>query len=383
MLAVGRTQERSKFARLLAFILVVTLTLSCLAAGPLIPKSYAAPGELIIEINQNFFQSGNVAPPSTTFSYMLTPHAAGSPMPAGGNTLSITGTGSANFIVSFAGGGKYIYDLSLVTTGASGYTLDTQGYLLEVSVMSNLTAVVVIYNQAGHKVASIIYNHSFYANNPPPVDPPPVVPPPVDPPPPTPPPGTPPPVVPTPQPSTTVTADTPFTTVVAPENAPNVEIGNRSVPLFGKPGEPVWALVNLILAILGILLAIWAITRVVMRNKYNADVDRDRLNRYPAPYYLEGELDGEELDEEEFEDEHKRTRKLWFFLVVILAIVGIVFFLLTEDMRLPMVLLDRWTIINAIILLVGIVSKLLAFKKVKLEEVEEEVEVYVEPLIGN
>ena len=45
-----------------------------------------------------------------------------------------------------------------------------------------------------------------------------------------------------------------------------------------------------------------------------------------------------------------------------MGIVGIVVFLLTEDMSRPMALVDNWTIVNVIILIVELIAIVLAFK---------------------
>jgi len=58
--------------------------------------------------------------------------------------------------------------------------------------------------------------------------------------------------------------------------------------------------------------------------------------------------------------------------VIAFAVVGIIVFILTEDMSLPMVLLDNWTIVNAIIFVLGIVSYRFIFKREKNEEYEDE-----------
>jgi len=66
-------------------------------------------------------------------------------------------------------------------------------------------------------------------------------------------------------------------------------------------------------------------------------------------------------------EERKESRLLWILLTVILGIVGVVFFLLTEDMRLPVRFIDIWTIINAIIFLAGIICVMFCFKTEKEE----------------
>jgi DNA-directed RNA polymerase subunit F len=63
--------------------------------------------------------------------------------------------------------------------------------------------------------------------------------------------------------------------------------------------------------------------------------------------------DGNEVDKEEFEEaveelyyhlqKFKRRFRIGFITETIVAIVALILFILTEDMRLPMVLIDMWT----------------------------------------
>ncbi|MCL2149493.1 MAG: hypothetical protein FWH51_00975 [Dehalococcoidia bacterium] len=118
----------------------------------------------------------------------------------------------------------------------------------------------------------------------------------------------------------------PTTTTVAPSTTPNTKTGD---------GNDYWALLNLILAILGALLAVGAIIRAFFWHGKNED-------RYGI--------------------EEKKTRLIWIAISVVLAIIGFVVFFLTEDMSLPMRFVDIWTIVNAVILIIGIISVMLVFK---------------------
>jgi len=61
----------------------------------------------------------------------------------------------------------------------------------------------------------------------------------------------------------------------------------------------------------------------------------------------------------------KQCRFLWFLLSVIMGVVGIIVFILTEDMTRPMVLVDKWTIVNVLIFIVEIIAITLTFKRKK------------------
>ncbi|MCL2632219.1 MAG: InlB B-repeat-containing protein, partial [Coriobacteriia bacterium] len=118
------------------------------------------------------------------------------------------------------------------------------------------------------------------------------------------------------------------------ENDGEEEIDEPDTPLIGKPDTPVsgasWALVNLLLAIAGILLALVAIIRMVVtrRSKHNT---------------------------------------LWVAATVIVAIVGIILFFLTEDMSNPMIMINQRTIIYAVLFAIGVVSTLLSSRSTTTE----------------
>jgi len=125
------------------------------------------------------------------------------------------------------------------------------------------------------------------------------------------------------------------------------------IPLHAGPGMGyyAWALVNLMLAIGGALLAIITALRILVRNKDDND------------YYE---------DESELEKEQRRKYRLvWTLTTLIAGILGIIVFLLTEDMRLPMVLIDEWTIVNAIIFIAGVIGYAFAVKREKDEDSDE------------
>ena len=92
-----------------------------------------------------------------------------------------------------------------------------------------------------------------------------------------------------------------------------------------EPGddEQAWALLNLILCVLGALLAvvmtIWAFV--------NANT--------------------------------KQIRYLWLFVVMVLGTAGVMLFFMTEDMNSPMGLADMWTIVNGAILLAEVLCVML------------------------
>jgi uncharacterized repeat protein (TIGR02543 family) len=129
-----------------------------------------------------------------------------------------------------------------------------------------------------------------------------------------------------------------------PEAADGRTIDDGGIPLFGKAGYN-WALLNLILAILGVLVAIFAIVR--SRRK-----------------------DQEEDEYGNKEEEGRKARRRWVIISIVAAVLGVILFILTEDMRLPMAIIDRWTIFNAVLFIVSAIGMARASKKQDEEEAQ-------------
>ena len=84
----------------------------------------------------------------------------------------------------------------------------------------------------------------------------------------------------------------------------------------------------------------------------------------------EDENDDEQRSEEERENERRKNRKGLRLATLIPAIGSVIAFILTEDMSLLMQLMDRWTLLMAIILIVQII--LAAFARNKKKDDDEE-----------
>jgi len=86
--------------------------------------------------------------------------------------------------------------------------------------------------------------------------------------------------------------------------------------------------------------------------------------------------DNNEQKEEQYENEEKekKTKRNRFILILaipILAIIAIVIFLLTQDMRNLMVMVDWWTIAHVIIFVGGLLSYIFAFRRKKDEDEDD------------
>jgi len=122
-----------------------------------------------------------------------------------------------------------------------------------------------------------------------------------------------------------------------------INIGDPDVPLAGGlRGTGSWALWNLILSIAGALLALILGLHLLIR-KRNDEKD-----------------DTEECDVDE---EGKKRNRLFFVIATpVLAVIAIILFILTENMRLPMIMTDRWTVAHIILFAVAVISYIFAFR---------------------
>ena len=68
-------------------------------------------------------------------------------------------------------------------------------------------------------------------------------------------------------------------------------------------------------------------------------------------------------NQDEEEKKRKRGRLILIFAIPILAIIAIIIFILTQDMTLPMIMVDWWTLIHVILFLAGILCYIFAYRR--------------------
>lgn len=154
------------------------------------------------------------------------------------------------------------------------------------------------------------------------------------------------------------TTNNPATTIndaVTPlDNGGTVNIPDEKVPL--AEGGASWALINLLCTIFslisGLVLLIFA---------------RKKKEEYYAEEYYETEY----ADADEYLEEKKKRRLLTKILAAVDGIIALIVFILTEDMSLPMALIDKWTIFMVVFALISGVTLVMGYKNAK-EEAEEE-----------
>ena len=143
--------------------------------------------------------------------------------------------------------------------------------------------------------------------------------------------------------------------IIMEEGIPSITIGGLQIPLIAgaKMREHIWALMNLIMALVGVILAAVLLVKSIFKKRQKDDTYYDYNN--------------------EDDTNIKKRRVIISIVTIALGIVGLIVFLLTEDMTKLMVLLDRWTIVNGIILLLEIIGSVIAFRGKKKEKDESTV----------
>jgi len=164
---------------------------------------------------------------------------------------------------------------------------------------------------------------------------------------------------------------------IAPANRPQettaVQITEPDVPLGPGPGRGAWALFNLLCLI---ATALEFIIGIILLRRKKQEEDAEEVQKK-----LEG-LTGEALEameqklKEEREAYEEREKKLWKkrrrwrAAGILPAAASIILFILTEDIRLPMIWMDRWSIWMFIIFVI----ETLMFFHSRYKEVEQEFE---------
>ena len=147
----------------------------------------------------------------------------------------------------------------------------------------------------------------------------------------------------------------PTTTTPAPTAKPE-KIKEEATPQAAPKGH--WALINLIAAMLSVVLAVVALLAKHAKDEDEDDEDKD---------------DQVVANENEDDDENESTRhRRWKVIATIDAILAVVVFILTENISLPMVLVDKWTLLMVLFGLISIVSTYFARKWHEEDEDEDE-----------
>lgn len=333
---------------------IAVLIFLLLAGWIPIQTVYAAELEVRIPYEQ-VWVNDSAENPDSTFEYRLTA-AEGMPVPEeaeGGEViLTLTGNTAGDLILHLPVNkpGYYTYNVSPVNSSRSSrYTVDTTDYEVTFMVINGAAGlevgVSVIQNpQTGRKFDALEYTQT-YRYRPPQDDPGDE------------PSGNTPGITPGGAAQGNVAAQQP-----APGNPPGEVIGQDAAPGGEEPattidetgpplvqhGEDYWALLNLILMLLTILVALCDIIFYFVRP--GSDREEERKGRVP--------------EDERWQNRFAR-RGLLRILAVIAAILSVILFFLTEDMRLPREWIDEYTIWMVILFAAALLFALLSHKREK------------------
>lgn len=120
-----------------------------------------------------------------------------------------------------------------------------------------------------------------------------------------------------------------------------VDIEDQVTPEAGGVRKGHWALINLIATVGGALLAL-----ILLIGKHKKDVDDENDEN--------AQVVASEMDEED--EEFVTRRRKWKFISTAVALVSVVIFFLTENMSLPMVWVDKYTLLMLALFLLNAVS---------------------------
>ena len=147
-----------------------------------------------------------------------------------------------------------------------------------------------------------------------------------------------------------------------PSSSPSVNPSPLPSPSTISGGEtedglPAWALVNLILSVAGVILAIiLTIDMLLQHNKKQKKQQEQKQTKDAKGQYVEKQKNEEYTDNVVEEKKQKQRWHFWFLLSVIMGIVGIIVFILTEDLTRPMTIIDKWTVVNTIIFIIELIA---------------------------
>jgi preprotein translocase subunit SecG len=135
--------------------------------------------------------------------------------------------------------------------------------------------------------------------------------------------------------------------------SPSPSVGPEPSVVVPEP-LPVWALMNLVLSVAGVILAAIVMVYVLLRKK---KTQKQTSERKDAPYVVA-------YNREKSEDKkQKQHMNIWLVTTLVMAIAGVVVFLLTEDMSRTLAMVDNWTIVHVAIFIVEIIAIVFTFKR--------------------
>ncbi|GHU65000.1 hypothetical protein AGMMS49983_11960 [Clostridia bacterium] len=133
------------------------------------------------------------------------------------------------------------------------------------------------------------------------------------------------------------------------------DLANGNVPLGSFFGNGAWSLLSLILSLIAVLFALLLLIRIAAKRREHKD----------AVLY-----EGEETKEKE---ERRRYTKALQITTIVIGVLTLIVWLILDDLSLPMVWINKWTIFVAVVFLVHIIFlAVYRYNKAKEEKEDEE-----------
>jgi uncharacterized repeat protein (TIGR02543 family) len=124
-----------------------------------------------------------------------------------------------------------------------------------------------------------------------------------------------------------------------------------TVPPMGD-NEPMFAVANLMLSVVGVILTILLMIYVLMQQRQTQKSKQRSISKQSGK-------------QDDYGKRNEQCRHLWLITAVIMGIAGVLVFLLTEDMSNTMTIVDKWTSVNVAIFTVEILAIAFLFKHKK------------------
>jgi len=126
----------------------------------------------------------------------------------------------------------------------------------------------------------------------------------------------------------------------------SVPLSNLGLMIFAPMGTDVWAVLNLMLAIMGALLALGALIINVLHKRR---VDKEEKNKLNSTNQEEIYMIGEEKT-------YHYHRLEWLVVAIVLGCAGVLIFALTQDVSKTMTMIDRWTLTHAVLFTLELIA---------------------------
>ncbi|MCL2807131.1 MAG: hypothetical protein FWD27_03055 [Coriobacteriia bacterium] len=141
-----------------------------------------------------------------------------------------------------------------------------------------------------------------------------------------------------------------------------MNIGGQEVPLWGATHPHVWTLADLIMSIIGVVIAVLTVVRLMVgQRRLNKESNLTVGTQEDAPAASHASVVAMRADQTHA-SQIELGKTLWFVATLVLGVGGIVLFLLTQNTSNLMVLFNSTTFLFALILALVIVCHLFVFK---------------------